>query len=140
IQKTGKTLPDLLASLLPFQIRRLRIEDGTLGLQERGADAETLKAHVTAIDLDAHNLTNTPALAGTSYATGQLNAQVMKSGHFNLGLKLDPTAKQPAFTIRAELRNVDLTEWNTLLRWQWGIDAKQGTFAMFTEATAREGA
>ena len=54
-------------------------------------------------------------------------------------LKINPIAKHPTFNMDTSVTDVDLVEFNPLLRWQWGVDVHKGLFAMFVEAEAKEG-
>lgn len=159
-KKTGKTLPDLLAGLIPFQIRELHISDGSLRLQEKGQSLAALQekdkdrkeedaqAHqseqhretrITHIDLRVRNLTNRANLSGSLTASGQLNAVVMDSGQVKLDLNINPVAKTPTFNANLSIRDIHLVELNPIFQWQWGVDVYKGTFAMMMEATAGEG-
>jgi hypothetical protein len=160
VRKTGKSLPDLLASLIPFQIREFELTDGTVRLQEKGQDVNALQekdkeldkkaveaqgkereleARLSHLYVQVRNLTNTARLAGSPYATGSVRTQIMDNGNLSLDMRLDPTAKRPAFSLKMTLTQLNLVELNPLLLWQFGVDAKTGTFALFMEVDAKEG-
>jgi hypothetical protein len=160
VHKTGKSLPDLLAGLIPFQIREFELTEGNVRIQQKGQDVNALqekdkdlpekspKAHAPEQEMEVllshlyiqvRNLTNEARLSGSSYATGSVRTQIMKSGNLSLDLKLDPTAKNPAFSLKMTLTQINLVELNPILRWQWNVDAKKGTFALFMESEAKEG-
>jgi hypothetical protein len=159
-KKTGKSLPDLLASLVPFRVREFEIKEGSFRIQEIRQDVDALQekdkdlppgapeaqqkekaleARLTHVHLIVRNLTNAAQLTGTSYASGSASAQVMDQGRISLELQLNPVAKTPAFSLGFTATEINLAELNPLFRWQWGVDVTQGTFAMFMEAEAAGG-
>jgi hypothetical protein len=154
--KTGKSLPDTLADMMPFNVANFHLNDGTIRIQqidsdidkkaEKDKDAdegneqeEALEARATHLQVDVQNLTNSAKLAGTSTATGKVTAKIMKEGDLKLDLKLNPTAEHPTFDVNMALTQVNLVELNPLFRWQWDIDLTRGYFAMFMEAAAKDG-
>jgi len=160
VQRTGMSLPDLLASIMPFHIRTFQLEDGTIRLQESGQNLDALQkkdvdtgkkkeagaqkeqdleARITHLEIKVENLTNVPDLAGTPYASGHISAQIMDDGKIKLDLLLNPVAEHPTFDIKIALNQLQLAELNPLFRWQWGVDVKKGVFAMYSEAEARKG-
>jgi hypothetical protein len=157
--KTGKSLPDLLAGMMPFDVREFRINDGTVRIQEKAgqdlqqeqardkdkseeenkAKEKELEARATNIDVVVRNVTNSASLTGSPNATGKVTAQIMDEGRLKMDLKMNPVAEQPQFDLNMDMTRVDLTELNPLLRWQMGMDVTRGTFAMFMEAAAKGG-
>jgi hypothetical protein len=159
-EKTGKSLPDLLATLIPFKIRTFKLSDGTIRLQdhslrlrtlldkdkgtsakdEAGSDEErTKEARISHLKIEARNLTNRAQLSSASFANVEASARLMNQGEFKLWLQLDPNAATPTFDLKTVVNNVELTEFNPMFRWQWGIDVKKGSFTMLSEANAKEG-
>jgi hypothetical protein len=159
--KTGKSLPDMLAELIPFRIDRFRLEDGTVRIREKGqnidreakkdeqADEDSEKEdqkeseaelRITDLNVDVKNLTNSKKVSRSLMAEGRASAKIMDTAPVHFDLKLNPTAEAPTFDMNLEVEKFELIHMNPVFRWQWGVDAEKGTFSMFAEAAASQGA
>ncbi len=160
-QKTGKSIPDLLAGLIPFKIDRLVVNNGTLRFRQEGEninkEAEQdkqkpigagqdnekepgLDARVTDITIVVTNLTNTHKASDSYIATGSVSAKIMDKSPIQLGLRINPVAEEPKFNLSIKLEELPLAEINSVLDWQWGIRVDRGTFSLFSESAAADGA
>jgi hypothetical protein len=158
--KTGKSLPDLLSSLIPFRIDRFQLKDGTLRIREKGQDINTeiakdkakdkgseedeekeagLELRVTDINIDVENLTNTIKDTDSLMAHGKVTAHIMDKGKVLMNLRMNPVAEQPTFRMDLAVNKLNLVDLNPVFRWQWGVDVQKGTFEMFSEAAAADG-
>lgn len=61
-------------------------------------------------------------------------------GEFTLQTDFDALAGTPTFDLNAEFKNVDLVQLNDFLRAYGNFDVKRGTFGLYTEFAAKEGA
>jgi uncharacterized protein involved in outer membrane biogenesis len=133
----SKPLNETLAELLPFRIDRFRLRNGTVRVRDQKSDQET---KVSDIQFKVANLTNAPSKSAKgAYAHAVASAKVMDTGKAELKVDVDPTAAAPAFNLSADLKDLDLTAVNPMLRSQYGIDVHRGKFEMFSEASAAEG-
>jgi hypothetical protein len=158
--KTGKTLPDLLATIFPFRIDRLQVTDGSLRLREKGQDIDKeiakdkardedskegdqkdpgLEFRVTDFNVDVQNLTNTTKDKKSPMAKGKVSAKIMDKGSMLMNLQVNPLTKHPTFNFDFQVNKFNLKDINPLLRWQAGVDVEKGTFEMFAEAAAADG-
>lgn len=145
-EKTGKTISQVLADVLPFRVDRFEITGGQVILRETGEHAEK-KEHapkqapfLTDIHIVASNLTNSTRVSDSRIADVQASAKITESGHIHLALRLDPVAPQPRFHLTTEIQKFELSSLNNLLEWQTGLHFTQGTFALYSEADAADGA
>jgi hypothetical protein len=157
-KKAGKSLPDVLANAFPFRVNRFSIHNGSIRFREAGpsnneeaaddqakqddeaGEKETaLEARITDLELDVTNLTNIRGSSETAKATCVATAKVMGAQDARVDLQLDPIAKSPRFNMKFKLEQLPMVELNPIFEWQWGIRTKGGTFALYSEAEAKEG-
>ncbi len=139
-QKTGQSLPDLLASLIPFKISQLKIQKGALRFKGETPDQANLEARVTDINVQIENLTNSRKLSDTLTASGHASGLIMDTSPVHIDLKLNPIAKKPQFDLSVHLDKLLLTDLNPILEWEWGLRVKEGSFTFLSEAVAKDGA
>jgi len=160
-RKTGRDLPDLLASLMPFQVDEFIIKDGVLRLEESGSvpmkeaankdknlqkgshkaeEREKMReVRITDFNLTVHNITNSRRLSENLMASGELRAKIMDASDLKVDLRFNPTSPVPTFDLRFQLSRLDLRLLNPIFRWQWGVDVENGFFSLAAEATAADG-
>ena len=128
----------VLADLLPFQINRVTVRDGSLRLRsERGA--APIEVSVDALEATVTDLTNVDDRVTPLVTTLDATARVMGSGELELHGKLDPFSYQPTFELAMRMLNLDVTEVNDLARVYSGLDFTGGTFDLTVEASADNG-
>src|SRR5207344_136845 len=67
------------------------------------------------------------------------NAEVYE-GKFNMDMKLNPLADRPTFDLNARLDNTNLVLLNDFFKAYGKFDVNKGTFGLYKEVAAKEGA
>jgi hypothetical protein len=131
--------PSGLGEMYPFEINTFRVIDGTITFRAPGIKTEdALTAnHVNAL---VANLRNVNASNKEAFARFETNAQVLGEAPMRISGTLDPLAKQPTFDVNVALEQVQLTELNPWLREFLKADAQAGTFQLYLELAAADGA
>jgi hypothetical protein len=131
--------PTQLANLYPFEINTFEIVDGTITFRAPGIQTEdALTAeHVNAI---VSNLRNVNDANTEAFARFESKAQVLGDAAMSINGALDPLAQQPTFDVNMTLEKVQLAELNPWLREFLKADAQAGTFQLYLELAAAEGA
>ena len=128
----------MLADLLPFQINRVTVRDGSLRLRsERGATP--IEVSVDRLEATVKDLTNVDDRITPLVTSLDATATVLGSGELELHGKLDPFSYKPTFELAMRMLNLDVTEVNGLARVYGGLDFTAGTFNLTVEATADNG-
>ncbi len=89
--------------------------------------------------MDLRNLSNRGELTESRYTTCQVKALVMESGKLDLHIALDPLAKEPNFTIRGKLLDLNMRELNPLMRQYAKLDFERGNGNIVLEIAATNG-
>jgi hypothetical protein len=138
IQKDSSDLKDLKEGFMPLQVNRFEIVDGNVRYLD-----ETSKPKVdiwmTKIHAVATNLRNSYDSSKLLPAKVIARADVYQ-GEFSLNMNINPLAKQPTFDMNAELKNTNLVLLNDFFKAYAKIDVNKGTFGMYTETAAKNGA
>jgi Domain of Unknown Function (DUF748) len=131
--------PTGLAELYPFEINTFKVVDGTITFRAPGIQTEdALTAnHVNAV---VSNLRNVNEENKEAFARFESSAQVLGEAPMRIAGALDPLAKQPTFDVNMELEQVQLTEVNPWLQEFLKADAQAGTFQLYMELAAADGA
>ena len=125
--------------LYPFEINTFKVIDGTITFRAPGIQTEdALTAnHVNAV---VSNLRNVNQENKEAFARFQSSGQVLGEAPMRISGTLDPLAKQPTFDVNMALEQVDLTEVNPWLQEFLKADAQAGTFQLYLELAAADGA
>src|SRR5690606_17471538 len=94
---------------------------------------------MTDVDVVALNLRNSYDSAAVLPATIDAKA-VIYDGRLDMKMKLNPLAEQPTFDLNAEWKHTNLVKLNEFFQAYARIDVNKGTFGLFTEVAAKEGA
>ncbi len=131
-------LKDLLDDLMPLRINRLELNNGSLRFID---PTSTPKVDIALqpFDLLALNLSNSYDSTSLLPATVELRGGVY-GGTISMDMKLNPLADDPTFDMNTEVEGMDLTQLNDLLMAYGNFDVSRGTFGLFTEIAAKEGA
>lgn len=130
-------LPALLEELMPFRLDRLLIVDGEALVREGGDEAE---AKFYDIQATVENLTNAAKWTSGPQARAKARARLGGTATLKTDLELNPTARQPDFHVTLEVDKMALKDVNPLLRSEWGVDVETGTFDLYAEVQAKDGA
>jgi hypothetical protein len=131
--------PTQLANLYPFEINTFEIVEGTITFRAPGIQTEdALTAeHVNAI---VSNLRNVNDANTEAFARFESKAQVLGEAAMSINGALDPLAQQPTFDVDMTLEKVQLADLNPWLSEFLKADAQAGTFQLYLELAAAEGA
>jgi uncharacterized protein YhdP len=128
-----------LTELYPFEINTFKVLDGTITFRAPGIQTEdALTAnHVNAV---VSNLRNVNEENKEAFARFESSAKVLGEAPMRIAGALDPLAKQPTFDVNMALEQVELTEVNPWLQEFLKADAQAGTFQLYMELAAADGA
>jgi len=138
VQEDTTSLGDLLGDLMPLQINRVEMNNGSL----RFIDPTTTPKVDIALepfDLLALNLRNSYDSSSVLPATVRMRGGVY-GGTIKLDVKLNPLADDPTFDMVAELEGMELPRLNDFLMAYGKFDVTRGTFGLYSEFAAKEGA
>jgi hypothetical protein len=135
----GENWQDQLEELFPLRINRFEIIDGEVHYRDFTSDPE-VDVYLSNINAVATNITNSDKLSETMVAKLHAEGNAMDQGIFVMNLEYDPFAEEPTFDLTAELENLQLTQLNDFLQAYGNFDVQKGTFGLYTEFAASEGA
>ncbi len=127
----------LVRQIMPLTINSVSIIDGEVHYIDRYSSPK-LDVVMKNIEGVATNLTNVLSKKTLLPAniTGNGNSY---GGTFTLNMDLDPISKFPTFDLNAELKNLDLTKINDILKAYGNFDVAKGSFNVYSEFAARDG-
>lgn len=137
VQKDSSDFRQVLEGLMPLEINRLELRDGTLQYIDHTATPR-VDISMTDVNLVALNLRNTYDSAEVLPASIHAEATIYE-GRLNMDMKLNPLAEVPTFDLNAEWKNTNLVKLNDFFEAYAKIDVNRGTFGLFTEIAAKEG-
>ncbi len=131
--------PTGLADYYPFEINTFRVLDATITFRAPGIQSEdALTAnHVNAV---VSNLRNVADSGKEAFARFETRGEVLGKAPMAISGSLDPLAKSPTFDVNMALEQVQLTDINPWLRQFLKADAQSGTFQLYLELAAADGA
>lgn len=129
----------VVKDLFPFRINRFVIRDSEVWFHDIQTDPQ-VDLYINGLFAVATNLTNTRNLNTPLPADFKFEGQTLGNGRVKAHVKADPLASDPTFRLAAELTDLDLVALNELLEAYARINVKRGTFEMFTEIEAEDGA
>ena len=133
----SSSFKDLKEDLIPLQINRVEINDGTIKYKDNFSKPKVDIALTDAYIL-ALNLRNSYDSAAILPASVKAKAKVYE-GDFDLNVKLNPLAEYPTFDLNTELKNTNLVKLNEFFQAYAKVDVNTGTFGLYSEVAAKEG-
>ncbi|MEO6006330.1 MAG: DUF748 domain-containing protein [Opitutus sp.] len=131
---------DVLRNTFPVTLSRMEVKNARFRFIDRShqpnVDAGINDLHIVATDLQNRPKANGDPLPSRVDVTGVTTGD----GQLKLQLRLDPIAKQPRFAMNFELRNQQLPPLNSLLLAYSDADVSKGTFELYSEINAQDGA
>jgi len=124
--------------LMPLKINHIAMTDGEIRFLDPHAKPK-VEVFMEKLNGRVSNLTNSEDIAESLAATAHFTGLAMGSGKFRLDGKIDPYAKLPTFDLAAELEALQIKTFNDFLRAYANLDAEKGTFAAYTEISAKDG-
>jgi len=129
---------EVIKKLMPLTINHFRIRNGQIHFRDPYADP-VIDVPVKDIEVQADNLSNvndsSKMLPSTIRATGEVYG-----GSLHLDIKLDPLQKNPTFDLNAGLEGVDMVRLNPFFKAYGKFEVETGSFGMYTEFAAKDGA
>ena len=137
--KANVNWQDQVLSLIPFKLNDVRVRGGSIHWRDPQSDPP-MDIHLHDLDADAHNLTNSERLSSTLAATVIGKAVVMRDGDLHFEATADPYQKMPTFKSKLVLEHLGLPQLNTFFKKYVAIEVHDGTFNLYSELAASEGA
>lgn len=129
---------DLIRDLMPLQVNRFEINNGQIHYIDKNT-SPMVDVSMNRIYTVAENLTNvndsTKLLPGKLRATGDVY-----EGKFELNVNLNPLEKQPTFDMNARITDMNMVLLNNFFKAYGNFDVNKGSFGLYTEFAAKDGA
>jgi hypothetical protein len=130
---------EAVQDLFPIRINRVEVQDGSIHFRDLDAEPR-VDVYLRDVQLVAHNLTNATDDPAARVARLTVEATPMNRGRLSGRASFDPWSARPDFDVDAEVTDADLTQWNDLTRAYAAFDVESGSFAIYTELEASDGA
>jgi hypothetical protein len=137
VQEDTTSLGELLSDLMPLQINRVELNNGSLRFVDPTSKPKVDIA-LEPFDLLARNLRNSYDSSNVLPATVEMRGGVY-GGTITLDMKLNPLAEDPTFDLTAEVEGMELPQLNDFLQAYGKFDVNRGTFGLYSELAAKEG-
>jgi uncharacterized lipoprotein YehR (DUF1307 family) len=128
----------LLDDFMPLQVNRFEINHGKIQYIDQFASPK-VDINMTDVNVLALNLKNSYDSTTLLPATIRADADIYE-GTLDFNLRLNPLADKPTFDMNAGLKNTNLVLLNDFFKAYANVDVNKGTFGMYTEAAAKQGA
>lgn len=128
----------LLDDFMPLQINRFEINHGRIQYVDQFSSPK-VDVNMTDVNVLALNLKNSYDSSALLPATVRADADIYE-GTLDFNLKLNPLTDKPTFDMNAELKNTNLVLLNDFFKAYANLDVNKGTFGMYTEVAAKQGA
>ena len=125
--------------LLPIKVTQVAIHDGRVRYRDPNQQPK-IDLHADSIEVSITNITNRDSLKDSMFTHVECQAKLQDSGKFKLDMHVDPLAKSPIFKLNTTLTDLDITKLNDVLLAYAKFDVHRGTFELFSEVAARDGA
>jgi uncharacterized protein involved in outer membrane biogenesis len=145
-QKLQETKQDVqrwqtvLRETFPLTLERLEVKNSHFQFIDRShqphVDIGIHDLHIVATDLQNRPEANGEKMPAQVNVTGTMTGD----GKLKIALRLDPVARQPHFALNFELREQQLPPLNSFLLAYADADVSRGTFELFSEINAEDGA
>lgn len=128
----------LLDDFMPLRVNRFEVNHGQIQYIDQFSSPQ-VDVTMTDVNVLALNLKNSYDSAVLLPATVQADADIYE-GTLDFKLKLNPLADQPTFDMNAELKHTNLVLLNDFFQAYANLDVNKGTFGMYAEVAAKQGA
>lgn len=137
VQEDTTSLGDLLGDLMPLQINRVELNNGSLRFMD---PTTTPKVDIALepFDLQALNLRNSYDSSNVLPASIDMRGGIY-GGTIVLDVKLNPLADDPTFDLTTEVEGMELPQLNDFLQAYGKFDVSKGTFGLYSEVAAKDG-
>ena len=128
----------VIKKLMPLTINHFVVKNGQIHFVDRYSHP-ALDVPLTNIQVQANNLSNAndsnKVLPSTIVATADVY-----SGHLKMKVRLNPLEKKPTFDMDADLSGVNMVSLNNFFEAYGKFKVNKGTFGLYTEFAAKDGA
>jgi len=128
----------LLDDFMPLSINRFEINQGRIQYLDQFASPQ-VDINMTDVNVLALNLKNSYDSTTLLPATVLADADIYE-GTLDFNLRLNPLSDKPTFDMNAELKGTNLVLLNDFFKAYANLDVNKGTFGMYTEVAAKDGA
>jgi len=128
----------LLDDFMPLSINRFQINQGRIQYLDQFASPQ-VDINMTDVNVLALNLKNSYDSTTLLPATVLADADIYE-GTLDFNLRLNPLTDKPTFDMNAELKGTNLVLLNDFFKAYANLDVNKGTFGMYTEVAAKDGA
>jgi hypothetical protein len=135
----GRRWQDVIQDIFPIEITHLEIRRGVLAYVDA---TSTPRVNISLRELDAvaTGLRNQPTgESGPLPASIKARGTTIGGGRFDLSVRGDPLAAQPRFTLKLDLKDVELVALNDFLEAYANVDVSAGKFQLYVEVNAADG-
>ena len=129
---------NVLKDTFPLELTRFEIKDTRIAFDDRSTHPAA-KMVIDQFRLVATDFSNRPESDNPMPAHVVVEARVGGTGHLNVDARADPSAAQPRFAVKMQLKGLDLVPIHDFLVKNVLIDVSRGTFEMYTEINADNG-
>lgn len=128
----------LLDDFMPLEVNRFEVNHGRIQYIDQFS-SPNVDISMTDVNVLALNLKNSYDSTALLPASVKADADIYE-GTLDFNLKLNPLADKPTFDMNAELRETNLVLLNDFFKAYANIDVNKGTFGMYAEVAAKDGA
>lgn len=121
---------------LKLEIHDARLYDAEMGFVNESANP-TYRVFASNLNVDLRDYSNQPEARPSDIS---LQGRFMGNGELTASGRFRPSASTPDFSLGVRIVHTKLASFNKLFRAHADLDVKQGTFALFSELTVKDGA
>jgi len=137
VTKDSSSFKDLKDDLMPLQINRVEINDGTIKYRD---DTSKPKVDIALTNAQVLALNLRNSYDSSSRLPASINATAnVYEGDLRLNIKLNPLAEEPTFDLNTEIKNTNLVKLNEFFQAYAKVDVNKGRFGLYAEAAGKDG-
>jgi len=129
----------VVKNLMPLNINRVDINNGEIHYMDFHS-TPNVNIFISNINARATNLRNKVDKDKILPSTITATATCFQTGTLSLDVELNALALQPTFELREKMKGVQLTSFNDFTQAYFKFKIKGGTFELYTEMAAKDGA
>lgn len=130
-------IPKILEDLLPININKLEIVNGTIDMYDVVSDPP-MDIYLHELYVTAVNLTNVEDKNDPLPADIQMKAVTIGGGVLNVHVKLNPLKTIPDMDLDLSMENMDMTALNDLFNEHASFTVEKGIFSLFSEIVIKD--